>query len=113
MSLTVRSALPRRPLQRHGLKLTMLATCGALLTLPVCSALADKDGGGPMVVTTDSRDYCRTLSSAIERHKSLPVEVRELKAEGDGLCREGRIRGGITRLRRALLVLNETTRVRH
>ncbi len=60
-----------------------------------------------IIVTSDSRAYCRTLSIAIEAHGPLPREVSDLKAEGDGLCGEGQVRGGIARLRRALMVLHQ------
>lgn len=62
---------------------------------------------GTMVITSDSSAYCRTLSGLLEAHGTLPREVRELKAQGDGLCEMGRVRGGIARLRRALLVLHK------
>ena len=59
-----------------------------------------------LVVTSDTSVYCRRLSAAVEAHGKLPVEVSELKAEGDGMCEQGQVRGGIARLRRALLVLH-------
>ncbi len=59
-----------------------------------------------MVVTTDTDAYCRSLSSELASHVPLPRDVSDLKRQGDGLCRHGEVRGGIARLRRALVVLN-------
>ena len=56
-------------------------------------------------VTTDSRAYCQTLSRQIETYRNLPREVRDLQLEGRTLCSEGQVRGGINRLRRALMVM--------
>lgn len=59
----------------------------------------------PMVVTSDTRAYCLSLSDRINRYGAMPREVRELETEGRDLCEQGRVRGGINRLRRALMVL--------
>jgi hypothetical protein len=59
----------------------------------------------PMVVTSDTRAYCLSLSDRIDRYGTMPQEVRELETEGRELCEQGRVRGGINRLRRALMVL--------
>lgn len=59
----------------------------------------------PMVVTSDTRAYCLSLSDRIHRYGVMPQEVRELETEGRDLCEQGRVRGGINRLRRALMVL--------
>ena len=91
-----------------------LLLSAALLSASVAESAFGGTKSGPqptdppvMVVTTDSSAYCRTLSDAIDAHGNLPREVRELKAQGDGMCDEGRVRGGIVRLRRALLILNK------
>lgn len=59
----------------------------------------------PMVVTSDTRAYCLSLSDRIDRYGTMPQEVRDLETEGRDLCEQGRVRGGINRLRRALMVL--------
>lgn len=61
--------------------------------------------GAPMVVTSDTRAYCLSLSDRIHHYGAMPQEVRELETEGRDLCEQGRVRGGINRLRRALMVL--------
>ncbi len=69
------------------------------------SSRAEPSDSRTLVVTSDTSAYCRTLSEMIAARRPLPREVRELKSQGDGMCQQGEIRGGITRLRRALLVL--------
>nr|WP_321985636.1 hypothetical protein [uncultured Lichenicoccus sp.] len=71
------------------------------------SSAAASSGAGAMVITTDSDAYCRTLSKAIDAHGALPREVSDLEQQGEGLCGAGKIRSGIVRLRRALLVLRK------
>lgn len=73
--------------------------CGAAPAAPADSRT--------MIVTSDSGAYCHTLSEAVAAHGDLPREVKELKTQGDGLCDEGQVRGGINRLRRALLMLTQ------
>ena len=58
-----------------------------------------------LVITSDSTPYCRTLCEAIDARGKLPYEVSVLREQGDAMCREGQVRGGLSRLRRALLVL--------
>ncbi len=61
----------------------------------------------PMVVTTDTDAYCTTLSRQIDQHRgALPEAVAQLRAQGLRLCADGQVRGGINRLRRALVVLD-------
>lgn len=64
----------------------------------------------PMVVTSDTGAYCIMLGqqiSASGAHGGLPQEVRDLQAQGRELCATGHVRGGINRLRRALMVLRD------
>lgn len=93
--------MTRAPLRDH---LVPLALAAAVLLC--CAAAPTAGDSSTLVVTTDSSDYCRTLSSAIEAQQPLPREIVELKTQGDGMCDEGQVRGGIARLRRALLALH-------
>lgn len=79
----------------------------ALLLLSVGPVRAQQDEGdtAPMVVTTDTSAYCLRLWQQIHAHAPLPREVRELQSEGMDLCNGGQVRGGINRLRRALMML--------
>lgn len=99
-----------------SLALTTLACGSAVLAAPDGPANGAHNGAqdddapdAAMIVTSDSSAYCHTLSDAIQAHGALPREVRDLKLEGDGLCNAGHVRGGIVRLRRALLVLHKET----
>ena len=97
--------VPGRPLLLGlSLMLAMLASTSSGRASPGDPALPDAQ---TMIVTSDSSAYCRTLSAAIDAHGVLPREVSDLKAEGDGLCGAGQVRGGIARLRRALMVLHQ------
>ncbi|MBV1836560.1 hypothetical protein [Acetobacter estunensis] len=59
-----------------------------------------------LVVTSDSRDYCRRLVRAIEAHDDgQHRSVGTLREEGQTLCSEGHIRLGVSRLREALAIL--------
>ncbi len=57
-------------------------------------------------LTTDTPAYCTQLAHDVAaRHSALP-EVERLLTEGEAMCGRGQIRGGILRLRRALLILH-------
>jgi len=63
----------------------------------------------PVIVTTDSQDYCHTLERTIEtRAPATFRNVRELEQEGAHLCDSGHVRPGIDRLRRALQLLKHS-----
>ena len=104
-----------RPISLRPTLLGAFLVLAALMHGPAALAVPDGDeddgrtmsDAHTMIVTSDSRTYCRSLSTAIDAYGSLPREVRDLKTEGDGMCSEGRVRGGIARLRRALMVLHK------
>ncbi len=61
-------------------------------------------------VTSDSPEYCGELMdriSGMTRAAAMPppTEAAELSEEGEQMCGQGQVRGGILRLRRALLIL--------
>jgi hypothetical protein len=63
----------------------------------------------PPRVITDSPDYCRQLRLMVEevvrQTTAPPWGVEGLTEEGGRMCDQGRVRGGIVRLRRALMML--------
>jgi hypothetical protein len=65
--------------------------------------------GGPAFVTTDTPEYCEKLAERVARAEHVrpdpPRAVEELAEEGHRMCASGLIRGGLVRLRRALLML--------
>ena len=65
-----------------------------------------------MVVTTDTPEYCLHLLdrvSELVRIATLPVprEVTDLTTEGHRMCAHGQTRGGIMRLRSALMIMEK------
>ena len=67
---------------------------------------------GPLRVTTDTVEYCGHLAGRIAVAQRTTTtanpEAESLAAQGRHMCEIGRIRGGIARLRRALLMLMQT-----
>ncbi len=68
----------------------------------------------PMPVLTDTPQYCVELSAEVEEERQAllspaPAEVEALAQEGRQLCAMGQIRGGIVRLRRAMVLLHEAS----
>lgn len=61
----------------------------------------------PMQVTTDTPDYCANLAAQIRRAPSAPPEALRLELEGQQLCEQGFVQGGLHRLRRAMAVMRE------
>ena len=75
-----------------------------------CAARGALAQGRPAEVTSDTPEYCAQLAEriqAMERgaREPLPHELLALSDEGQRLCDHGQTRNGITRLRRALLLL--------
>ncbi len=77
-----------------------------MLTARGAGVTVDSD---PMQVMTDTPEYCWHLASQVastpRQLYQLPPEVRILAMEGRRMCDHGLIRGGILRLRRALLLM--------
>lgn len=90
-----------------------LSTCVIMVAgLALVAGAATLEAGAqsaPLEVTTDTSDYCQHLSAqVVEREKALnpaPPDVVRLSDEGERLCDEGQVRGGIQRLRRAWLLI--------
>ncbi len=66
-------------------------------------------GETPQQVTTDTLDYCHQLAARVDQLTSAgprpPETVAELSAAGKDMCARGVIRGGIMRLRSAIVLL--------
>jgi hypothetical protein len=78
----------------------------AFLPLPVAGQAP------PAQVTTDTPQYCLQLldqvSEQVRVNAHPPEEVTNLSTEGQRMCDQGQTRGGIMRLRRALVLLRGT-----
>jgi hypothetical protein len=62
------------------------------------------------IVTSDSPEYCGELMSRFTGMTKAtttppPMEAAQLLEEGERMCGQGQTRGGIQRLRRALLIM--------
>ena len=57
-------------------------------------------------LTTDTPQYCAQLAKQVADHHSAIPDVQHLLSEGHDMCDRGQIRGGIRRLRRALVILH-------
>ena len=81
-----------------------LVTAGAVDTLPVVGQPA------PQRVTSDTPEYCLKLHDRVSElmratGSPMPSEVAFLSSEGQRMCGQGQTRGGILRLRRALMLM--------
>lgn len=66
----------------------------------------------PMPLLTDTAQYCSELSNEVEAERQAlispaPPEVEQLAEEGRHLCAIGQVRGGVARLRRAMVLLRK------
>jgi len=82
--------------------------CKILLLLSLSWGAAHAQA--PQQVLTDTADYCAELElqvdQAMTHAATAPTqEVRTLYDDGETMCRNGEIKGGIVRLRRALVAL--------
>lgn len=74
----------------------------AVLVSP--SALAE----GVLRVTTGSAEYCEELSTRLAMVEARTGEAgRQMAEDGRRLCRDGHVRAGIAKLRRALRAAQE------
>ncbi len=68
----------------------------------------------PMQLLTDTPHYCAELLDEVEAAQQALVEpappaVERLTDEGRQLCLLGEVRGGVTRLRRAMVLLHKSS----
>jgi hypothetical protein len=60
----------------------------------------------PVVVLTDTVEYCTHLQRMIQDRPTRPPDVNRLLTEGRRMCEHGEVRRGIFRLRNALWLLH-------
>ena len=86
---------------------------GAVILLSVLSGFAQVAApSGPMEITTDTPEYCMQLlhrvGDLVRRAAApVPLEVTNLTSEGQRMCDHGQTRGGIMRVRSALMMLEK------
>lgn len=76
------------------------------------SAQVSANGSPPMEITSDTPEYCQKLLvriSELIRMATAPVphEATDLTTEGGQMCDHGQTRGGIMRLRTALMIMEK------
>lgn len=91
---------------------------GPVLAVPVPVRMASvpAKADGSISVTSEGPEYCAGLGRLLDRRLATPRGVpagamddsRRLRREGDQLCRHGHSRAGIARLRRALVLLDQS-----
>ncbi len=89
-------------------------TCYSLvmrvLVLLACLTPLAADGlhaqPAPVAVTTDTPEYCERMTTRVATCPDLTAEMHRLLDEGRHLCERGEVRGGIMRLRRAMLLIH-------
>jgi hypothetical protein len=101
---------PVRSLTAVGL----LVALGALPSISAdpITAQAQAAQSSPMVVTSDTPEYCLQLLDRISEMVRLaaapvPREVTDLTTEGHRMCAHGQTRSGIMRLRSALMIMEK------
>ena len=87
-----------------GMRVLVLLPCLALLADGVHAQSA------PVAVTTDTPEYCERMIARVTTCPDLTAEMHRLLDEGRHLCERGEVRGGIMRLRRAMLLIQERER---
>ena len=77
-----------------------------VLTATLVGCLAGAaPGDDPMTVTSDTPEYCLTLAETMRLKGDMSEHAHMLWQRGRAMCEQGHIRGGLARLRRAMLVM--------
>jgi hypothetical protein len=91
-----------------------LVALGALPSISAdpIAAHAQSAQANPMVVTSDTPEYCLQLLDRVSEMVRLavapvPREVTDLTTEGHRMCAHGQTRSGIMRLRSALMIMEK------
>jgi hypothetical protein len=56
-------------------------------------------------ITSDTVDYCNALADRMEK-RAMPDNVRLLLVEGRSMCALGHVKGGLRRLRLAMMIVH-------
>jgi hypothetical protein len=89
-----------------------LMGAGLLATGASVSAQVSLVQTTPMEITTDTPEYCHKLLNRISdlvrlATTPIPRDASDLTAEGQRMCDHGQTRGGIMRLRSALMIMEK------
>jgi hypothetical protein len=91
--------------------LVSMVACSLILAASVSAQIRIAQGD-PMEITTDTPEYCRKLLNRIGElvrlsPQPLPRNAADLTSEGQRMCDHGQTRGGIMRLRTALMLMEK------
>jgi hypothetical protein len=83
---------------------------GVAISVAVLAAMPVAGQSPPQQVTTDTPEFCIQLLDRVSELVRIadvppPQEVTLLSSEGQRMCDQGQTRGGIMRLRRALMMM--------
>ena len=89
------------------------AGVAACLALGVVGAMPVVGQSSPQRVTSDTPEYCLKLLDRVGELVRVapappPREVTFLSSEGQRMCDQGQTKGGILRLRRALMLMRQS-----
>jgi hypothetical protein len=98
------------PVARAPIPLSIMLGLTVLTSPPFGIILCAHAQSPDPIVTSDSPEYCGELMSRFTGMSKAaamppPTEAAQLLEEGERMCGQGQTRGGIQRLRRALLIL--------
>jgi len=101
---------PTRSLTTAGL-LIALGTFPSMSAGPTAARAQDAQAK-PVEVTSDTPEYCLQLLDRVSdlvrlAAEPIPREVTDLTTEGHRMCEHGQTRGGIMRLRSALMIMEK------
>jgi hypothetical protein len=94
----------------YGVVAGGLMACLGLTGAPRALQAESKPSPPPMEVTTDTPEYCSQLADRVNSLVEIaatkpPQQVAYLQVEGKRMCEQGQTRGGIMRLRQAILLM--------
>jgi hypothetical protein len=101
---------PARSITMAGL-MALLGAIPMIFATPVAAQIQAPQSN-PMVVTTDTPEYCLHLLDRVSdlvrtAVSPVPREVTDLTTEGHRMCEHGETKGGIRRLRSALMMMRQ------
>ena len=86
----------------------LLLACSFAAGLTVSAHGQSQGQSRDPIITSDTTAYCGVLRNRITgltRGGAVSNEAVTLSAEGERMCEQGQIRGGIMRLRRAIAIM--------
>ncbi|HEX3348333.1 MAG TPA: hypothetical protein VHS58_09575 [Acetobacteraceae bacterium] len=90
-----------------------LAVCLVIAPAVAQSPSPPDDGSAgsstPMPLTTDTEDYCLRLATEVENSGKATDEMRALVTEGRRMCVTGRVVAGVSRVRKAFVLMRGVT----